>query len=171
MKRHLCDAHNIQNVSIMIPQVDAVKHEPMMEMTIDGESVTKELDDDDDDIADKDVDNDDENERNSGDESSEKKVPPLRVRLNGGGHNSTEVSPTASLVQSSIGSANGKSVLSCKLCGNFTTNNSYFLARHKKSCMKKKREGKKSDDQAVEVAVEFDLDEDPENENGIEETE
>ena len=64
MKRHLCDAHNIQNVSIQLPELNAddIKGEPM-EMQIEGESVTKEFDDDeDDDIAEREEEEDEDEE-------------------------------------------------------------------------------------------------------------
>jgi len=69
MKRHLCDAHNIQNVSIHLPELNAddIKGEPT-EMQIEGESVTKELDDDDDDIAEREEEEEDEEDAHNDEE-------------------------------------------------------------------------------------------------------
>ncbi len=109
-------------------------------------------------------------------DDSEKKVPPLRVKLHGS-LSSPAASPTASVVTTTNGAAAAKSspsVSKCNLCGTFSSNNSYIMGRHKKSCLKKRRNSKQSHgDEAIEVAVEFNQedDEDGENgENGVEET-
>jgi hypothetical protein len=185
MKRHLCEAHDIQNVSVQLPEV---KNEPL-ELELDGESVTKELEDerdecderDDHDITENGDGEDDSLVEESSeavdkvpvdeiavDENQEKRVPPLRVKLHGGNLNSPDASPTASLVQPANGKPATAPTLSCSLCGHFTTNNSYILGRHKKSCLKRKKDLSRksiSGDEGIEVAVEFN------NANGIEETE
>ena len=141
-----------------------------MELQLEGECVTKELDDfEDDDIADhSDIAVQDENADQSDiaepDDEAEKpatkkihdsgkKVPPLRVKLNGPALSSPDASPTATVV------VNSKSQkLTCQLCGDFTTNNSYILGRHKKSCIKKMRDQSKAGEDSIEVAVDFNQD-------------
>ena len=232
MKRHLCDAHNIQNVSIQLPELNAddIKGEPM-EMQIEGESVTKEFDDDDDDdIAEREEEEEEDEEDAHGDEEhlngdsqvwralnchhfccdnnfyvslieswkigiklwyvehlfqvedesgencddAEKKVPPLRVKLHGS-LSSPAASPTASVVTTTTNGAaaakSSSSATKCKLCGTFASNNSYIMGRHKKSCLKKRRNSKQPQgDEAIEVAVEFNHEDDEDGENGVEET-
>jgi hypothetical protein len=146
----------------LVAEDDGIKGEPM-ELELEGECVAKELDDSEnvdhgdvalqDDIADHSdiAEPDDEEEKLLQNQDSGKKVPPLRVKLNGT-LSSPDASPTATVVNSKSQS------LTCKLCGEFTTKNSYILGRHKKSCMKKMREQGKALEDSIEVAVDFNQD-------------
>ena len=150
MKRHLCEAHNIQNVSVTLPEnADSVKDEPA-EFVIEGESVTQEVGDE---IIES------ETGTSPGNESSEKRVPPIRVKLHGT-LNSPESSPRASVVPATkpVASipANDKSnpSLACKFCGSYTAKNAYLLSRHKKACLKRRRLQKRKAQEAANAEAE-----------------
>ncbi|TRY72430.1 hypothetical protein TCAL_14907 [Tigriopus californicus] len=109
LKRHLFEAHNIQNISVQLPDLenekrhfDRIKSEP------------KDLDED-------------------------RKVPPLRVKLSSGIASPTPgSSDEKTLTPSSTSRSTLKEAQSCQHCS-YKNSNLYILGRHQKACLKRQR--------------------------------
>jgi hypothetical protein len=113
LKRHLFEAHNIQNVSVELPDLDSEKKKKSRPMKIKMEPL-------------------DMLEIEHGDAETDRKVPPLRVKISQvmgrGGKGPGEGSPIK---------AGMKPYVACPICNEFKSNNLYILGRHQRSCEKK----------------------------------